>query len=530
MRRSFRATAPRCFVLSILGLAAACAPAAVDRGSDLSSLLTAAERSDFEQTTRYDEVVELMEAFDAASDRLHMTTFGYSYEGRPLPMMVVGDVADADPASVRNSGKTRVWVQGNIHAGEVCGKEAMLMMLRDLAAGEHAGWDDSVVLLIAPIYNADGNELVRVDNRGSQNGPFAGMGQRPNAQGYDLNRNHMKLDSPEARSLVQMMNEYDPHVLVDLHTTNGTRHAYHVTYSAPMHPATHRRIDEVLRDDWLLHVTQAIKDKHGWDYYYYGNVGGGGSRGGRRGGPDATTSGGGRGGQGGRRGAERAGIQRTPVWQTFDYRPRFNNNYVGLRNRFAVLSEAYAYATFEARILASLYFVEEIIEYAEANAQLIRDVVAEAEGHSIAGEELAVRAVPKRSEEQVRILMGATERVLNPYSGRYVNQRLDVVEPLGEELTLQLERFMITSSTVAPREFQGHTERTVEGAWETTEATLPADTLVVLTDQPLGRLAFVLLEPRSSDGLTNWNFLDQALDGAQMFPIMRTRQEFRSGR
>ncbi len=252
-----------------------------------------------------------------------------------------------------------------------------------------------------------------------------------------------------------------------------------------------------------------------------------GGGGGRRGGPDAATAGGGRGGQGGRRGAERAGIQRTPVWQTFDYRPRFNNNYVRLRNRFAVLSEAYAYATFEERILASLYLVEEIIEYAEANAQLIRDVVAEAEGHSIAGEELAVRAVPKRSEEQVRILMGATEPVLNPYSGRYVNQRLDVVEPvmmyeagtfeasateiapaayfvpseltdvviklalhgvavepLGEELTLQLERFMITSSTVAPREFQGHTERTVEGAWawEATEATLPADTLVVLTD------------------------------------------------
>ena len=106
--------------------------------------------------------------------------------------------------------------------------------------------------------------------------------------------------------------------------------------------------------------------------------------------------------------------RQTLVWQTFDYRPRFNNNYVGLRNRFAILSEAYAYATVEERILASLYFVEEIIEYAEANARLIRDVVAEAEGHSIA----------------------------------------------GEELTLQLERFMITSSTVATREFQGHNERT----------------------------------------------------------------------
>ena len=77
MRRSFAAALPCCFVLSLLALAAACAPAAIDRSDDLAARLTAAERSDFEQTTRYDEVVELMEASPGASARLHMTTFGY---------------------------------------------------------------------------------------------------------------------------------------------------------------------------------------------------------------------------------------------------------------------------------------------------------------------------------------------------------------------------------------------------------------------------------------------------------------------
>ena len=554
---------------------AACSPAPTGT-VDVASLQTAAERTGFVETTRYDEVVEMMRALDEASDRMTLTTFGYSYEGRALPMMVVGDVAGTDPESVQASGKTRVWIQGNIHAGEVCGKEAMLMMLRSLALGEHPEWSDSLVLLVAPIYNADGNERVRVDNRGGQNGPIAGMGQRPNAQGYDLNRDHMKLDSPEARSLVQMMNQYDPHVLVDLHTTNGTRHAYHVTYSPPLHPNTYDRIDEVLRGDWLPALTSAIKEKHGWDYYYYGNAGfGGGGRGGRRGGRAGDAPGGGRGGgpagarAGGARPAEpRASAQ---VWRTFDHRPRFNNNYVGLRNRFAILSEAYAYATFEDRVMASLWFVEETLDYADANAGMIQEVVAEADQHSVVGEQMAVRAAPKISEEQVEILMGEVEQELNPYSGRTMLRRLDVsrpvmmreagefeastseiaplayfllpneteaidklrlhgiaVEPLGEDRTLQVERFVITESTAVAREFQGHNERTLEGSWTTTPATLPADTWVVRLDQPLGRLAFYLLEPRSDDGLTNWNFFDRSLErSSAVHPAIRIHQEYR---
>jgi hypothetical protein len=434
------------------------------------------------------------------------------------------------------------------------------MMLRDLALGKHAEWDDSLVLLIAPLYNADGNELVKVDNRGSQNGPVAGMGQRPNAQGYDLNRDHMKLDSPEARSLVQMMNNYDPHVAIDLHTTNGTRHAYHVTYSPPLHPNTYTQIDEMLRGDWLPTVTQQIKNKHGWDYYYYGNAGfGGGTRG--------------RGGRGGRSGVPGGGAgqaQGMQVWRTFDHRPRFNNNYVGLRNRFAILSEAYAYATFEDRVMASLWFVEEILNHAATNADAIREIVAAADQHSIIGETLAVRASFAPSEEPVEILMGETESVLNPYSGRTITRRLDTVnpvmmleagtaqptetetapaayfipvneraaltklelhgvimEPLGTETMIQAEQFVIESSTEAERPFQGHNERTLEGSWEATEVTLPADTVVVLVGQPLGRLAFSLLEPRSDDGLTNWNVFDRSLAGTKVFPVLRTSQEFR---
>ncbi|MEE3136521.1 MAG: M14 family metallopeptidase, partial [Gemmatimonadota bacterium] len=301
------------------------------QGQTVEDLLTRAELTDFTETTSYEEVMALSKSLAELSENIHLTTFGYTNEGRALPLLVVG-APGASAAAVLGTGKTRVYVQGNIHGGEVCGKEALLMLLRQYAMGRYPSWTDELVLLIAPIYNADGNERVLLRNRPRQHGPIGGMGQRPNAQGLDLNRDHTKLDSPEARSLVRIMTEYDPHVAVDLHTTNGTRHAYHLTYAPPLHPNTPTAIDGLLRRRWLPEVTRLIKEKHGWDYYYYGNAGG-------------------RGGGSG--------------WRTFDHRPRFNNNYMGLRNRVAILSEAYAYASFEDRVLGSLWFVEEILDYAE---------------------------------------------------------------------------------------------------------------------------------------------------------------------
>ena len=239
----------------------------------------------FNETSHYADVWRLWSAAAKAAPKfIHLTTFGKTFEGRTLPLAVVG-APDATPEAVRRTGKLRVYIQGNIHAGEVEGKESAQMLLRELAEGKHADWLKSMVLLIAPIYNADGNEKFALNNRGRQHGPMAGQGQRPNAQGFDLNRDHMKLDSPEARAFVKLMNDYDPHVSMDLHTTNGTRHAYHLTYSPPLNPATDPAIINLLRNDWLPSVTKTIKTKYGWDYYYYGNLEGRGESrhaGGRR--------------------------------------------------------------------------------------------------------------------------------------------------------------------------------------------------------------------------------------------------------
>ena len=496
-----------------------------------NTFLTRAERTGYRETSSYAEVVDFLERAAATDPSVHYTTYGYTNEGRPLPLAVVGDIADASPASVRASGKTVVYLQGNIHAGEVCGKEALQMLLRDLTAGRHGEWRESLVLLIAPIYNADGNERVTLTNRGRQHGPIGGMGQRPNAQGYDLNRDHMKLDSPEARSVARLFSQYDPHVSVDLHTTNGTRHAYHLTYSPPLHPNTPAGIDRFLRQGLLPNVTEAIRQDHGWEYYYYGNAFGPG---------------------GGERG-----------WYTFDHRPRFNNNYIGLRNRIAILSEAYSYATFEERVLATLYFVEEILDYVNEHADEVRRIVAEADAATVVGTSLALRAAPERSPEPVDILMGAVTEEVHPLTGRPLLLRADtqyveamyeygtfapalservpagylipgdlqevltrlaahgiVLEPAAST-TVDVEAFHIDSVRTAGRPFQGRNEQTLFGRYETATVTPSAGDMWARADQPLGRLLFSLLEPQSDDGFANWGFLADRLGAGAAYPITR---------
>ena len=512
--------------VAVVAVGAACAgPVPADE-----AFLTRAERTAYRETSSYADVVDFLERAAANDASVHYATYGYTHEGRALPLVVVGDVDDASPASVRASGKTVVYLQGNIHAGEVCGKEALQMLLRDLLAGRHGAWRQSMVLLIAPIYNADGNERVLLTNRGRQHGPIGGMGQRPNAQGYDLNRDHMKLDSPEARSVARLFNEYDPHVAVDLHTTNGTRHAYHLTYSPPLHPNTPVEIDGFLRDGLFPHVTGQIREKYGWEYYYYGNAF---ARGGE-----------------------------APAWYTFDHRPRFNNNYIGLRNRIAILSEAYAYASFEERVLATLHFVEEILDYVHEHAVEVRRIVASADAAAVTGDSLALRAAPERSAASVDILMGATVEEVHPLTGRPLLLRADtqyvetmyeygtfaptlrdrvpeaylVPSDLADVLTrlaahgvalepavasLDAEAFRLDSVQTAERPFQGRHEQTLFGRYEADRITPAPGDMLARTDQPLGRLLFSLLEPQSDDGFANWGLLADRLRPGEAYPILR---------
>ncbi len=518
--------------LILIMLLALSSPAAYAQQLDLSFLLTAAERTGFDETTRYDEVMAFVDVAAVQHEDMHLTHFGYSFEGRKLPLVIFGRTADASPEAVKRSGKLRIFIQANIHAGEVAGKEALLMLIRSLASGSHAAWADSVVLLMAPIYNADGNERVNLFNRPRQNGPFGGMGQRPNAQGLDLNRDHMKARSAEAKSLIGLMNAYDPHLVIDLHTTNGTRHGYHLTYSPALNPNTDVAIDSLSRKLLLPAVTNAVKERSGWDTYYYGNL------------PY-------------RRGE--------PGWYTFDHRPRFNNNYVGLRDRVAILSEAYSYASFEERILASLYFVEAIADYAAENSHHIEQVINEAESRSLSGLVQGLRFIATPSDNKSSILMGTVDERINPYSGASYLERTDstystmlteygafsatetstipeyyvvekpaaavvsgmlthhgiTFETLETDAEIAVSSFRVDSTRASERIFQQVQERTVWGSWDSGESTFAEGSLRVATSDNQARLLFYLLEPRSDDGLVNWALLDEWVSEDRVYPIHR---------
>ena len=551
--------------------------------SPLADLKTKAEASDYKSTSSYDDVVAFMKAVAQASPKtVFYTTYGTTTEGRAMPLAIVGSgLKDGSPAAVKASGKLRVHVQANVHAGEVEGKESALILLRELALGKHDDWLRSMVFLITPDYNADGNEKFG-NNRGIQNGPINGEGTRANAQGLNINRDYMKLDTPEAKAFVKLWNDYDPQIGFDLHTSDGSYHGYYLTYSPPLNPDTDPAIMKIMTDEWFPFVTREIKTKHGWDTFYYGNAatpgarGGGGFPGGGGGRGRAGAPGGGAAGAAPGAAPAVAPPRRpqcenaqppagvTREWQTFEHVPRFHNNYVGFRNRFGLLSEAYSYATFEDRIKATNYFLEAALDFANQNAAKLKQAIADADKQRVIGQTLATTAKIKRGGT-VGILMGEVEPVQNPVSGQTMCNRKDVVrteqmvdamwfEPVTTEAVPSayyvpadatkaidllkahgvvlrpvtqpvsgVEQFTITANEAAQK-FEGHTIRKIGGTWDAAAGvTVPRGAFEVAMTQPLARLAFYLLEPASDDGLVAWNFLDDQVKDAKTYPILRKK-------
>lgn len=541
------------FIASIL----VSASAVIVVSAQPADLRTRAETTDYQETSRYDDVLRIMKAIVAGSELARYESYGRTEEGREMPLLVLSDPAVATPEAARKLGRPIVFIQGNIHAGEVEGKEAALIVARRLTQGDLRPLLSRLVILIAPIYNADGNEKVDVQNRTAQNGPVAGVGTRENSKGLDLNRDHMKLDSMEARAFVALLNRWDPHVGIDLHTTNGSYHGYHLTYSPSLNPNTDARLIALAREQILPAVRQAIESKHEFRSYYYGNF--------------ASES-----------GLARESSRVDPakpgdtIWRTFDHRPRFNNNYVGLRNRLAILSEAYSYLHFRGRVRVTEVFVEETLNAVVANGarvmSLTRALDEETKALGSAG-----RALPSGVEFKlaalpapVDILVGDVSKLPNPRSGREMLVMAEKFTPVRmkdfgmfeatrtismprgwlipraeasaaalaatlERLRLHgvridtvaapsdlgVERFTIAGYTRADRTFQNRNEAKLTGSYA--KATLAADAgaLFIPAAQPLARLAFYLLEPESDDGFVTWNVLETGLVAGATYPIYR---------
>jgi dipeptidyl aminopeptidase/acylaminoacyl peptidase len=494
--------------------------------------VTVAEKSDYQATSRYADVMDFCEKLTKQSSLVRLQDMGKSSEGRRLPLLIIADPPIDTPEDAAKSKKLVVLAIGNIHAGEVDGKEALLMLARDLAMAKDRPLLKDLILLIAPIFNPDGNEKIDKSHRTTQVGPSEGVGIRFNAQGLDLNRDFVKLESPEVRGLVQCFNQWDPAVFIDCHTTNGSYHRYTITYEGGRCPTGDGKVVSYLQDVMLPDITKRLESKTGYKSYYYGII-----------------------------------SQDRNRWETVPATPRYSTHYVGLRNRIGILSESYSYAPFKDRVMASKGFVQSILEYTAEHKDAITRLLTEArEGTIQAGREpketdrlvLRQKAVPLGSPHQ---LLGYVEEIKNgrhiptdqpkEYEVQYMggieptllvrrpyaylfpkslekakeNLKLHGIqtEELREDIELPVEAYRIDriDRNQRPSSWEKLSVTKLEATARKETRKIPAGTAVVKTAQPLGSLAACLLEPQSEDGLATWNFFNSILQEGQDFPVVR---------
>jgi len=508
--------------------------------SPMTEVLSVAEATKYKETSRYEDVMSFLEKLRSDqfpnADRLRVKRFAKTVEGRSLPLVIAADPMVDGPEAARSSSRVRLLVNANIHAGEVEGKAAVQILLREIAEGKHEDLLENAILLFVPIFNADGNDRILKSNRPSQNGPEGGVGVRPNAKGLDLNRDFIKLESPEVSGLVKVMREWDPHLFMDLHTTNGSYHGYHLTYSPSLSANIAAELDSFGRKEVLAPVRASLA-KQGFRIYDYGNF--------MRNDPERG-------------------------WVTYDHRPRFGTNYFALRNRISILSESYSYLDFKGRIDVTKAFVLGILHRAVEKRDELRRLckklddalVAAPESQSIGydthlrppfEDEILIGSVTRMKIEGVgtRLLMDKDyeAKKLPVQSGFEAKKKLALPAawcigetPPGVLETLRkhgvrhsvlskaslrkVGRFTVEEMRRARRPFQGHHELRLEGAWISGEHELPKGAVVVPAAQALGRLAAQLLEPQSEGSLFTWNFfhswfVENGEEGKGPIPIYR---------
>ncbi len=519
-----------------LALIAVLLPSSVSR---LPSQSTRAERSAYTETSTYADVIAFIDSLQLKGAPVVVGNIGQTTQGRDLPYLIASRPLVHSPAEAKRLGRPIVYVQANIHAGEVEGKEALQALVRDLVFARRKNALDSIVLIAVPIYNADGNEVFgpTARLRGAQNGPEL-VGQRPNAKLLDLNRDYIKAEAPETRASLAMFNAWDPDLFVDLHTTDGSYHGYALTYSPSLHPAAGIRGGPFggafVRDSMLPVLRSRVRARHHYEIFDYGNFTGDE-------GPAAPGE--------------------AKAWSTYDHRGRYGTNYYALRGRLSILSEAYSHDPFERRVKSTYAFVTEILSLTAERARAVLALTRASDAALAAGKvaEVPVRAELTRKPLLRDVIEEPLEKSDTPStepgvrrgyrrSGKFVTSRMSVrdrfdatrtaslpwgwlvtpaaADTVGSLLRLHGVRAARTTSPVAAdgvecfaadsvvassRAFQGHRETRFEGRWVPSAAGIAAGTLIVPARQPLGVLAELLLDPNSDDGFGTWNVYDAAI-------------------
>ncbi len=480
--------------------------------------VTPSERDQLRTTPRYDETVAYLRRLVAAAPQLRMISLGKSDEGRDVWMVIASKERAFTPEALRRSGKPIVLAQGGIHSGEIEGKDAGLMLLRDLTVrGTKRELLDGANFLFVPIFNVDGHERFSRFTRINQRGPEEG-GWRTNARNLNLNRDYMKADTAEMRAMIRTIDAWNPDLYIDLHVTDGADYQYDVTYGwngpAGFSPSISNWLDGSLRPA----VDRGLQQM--------GHIPG----------PLIFTD------------DPLAGVA---LGQSD---PRLSHSYADARHIAAILVENHSLKPYDQRVLGMYVLLEHTLLTIARDAAALRKATQTERTRHAKTIPLAWRVPPDVVPEQIEVLGIESRKTLSAISGGVRT------EWLGKPVTMRAPMFQATEVTssvtrptaywvppqwrdvielielhgirheriTAPREvevtmyrfaepafaasqFEGHVRVTAAATTEKRRERFPPGTLRIPTDQDLGTLAVLLLEPSSPDSFFQWGFFHSIL-------------------
>jgi hypothetical protein len=518
-------------VVSLFAAGVSVAPALAAVSKD-SALQTVAEQSHFLRTGRYDEVVRLCAAYERTwRDAVRCTQFGRTPEGRPMFVLTVSRSGALTPEQARKQNLPVMLMQGGIHAGEIDGKDAGFLALRELlnAPGGTAALK-SFVLVFVPVFNVDGHERFGHWNRPNQVGPEE-MGWRATGRNFNLNRDYMKADSPEMQAMLHLLGAWDPVLYVDLHVTDGAEFQHDVSNT----------LEPVYAGDPGLHPAGSalVKELNGkiakmgslpLDFYPSFVV------------DDDPAS----------------GFAAGPP------QPRFSHGYWGLHNRFGLLVETHSWKDYPTRVRVTHNIILSLAEMLAKQGASWRTLQHEADlrASRLGGQDVALdfengphvttidfqgylytrepsaisgSLVTHYDDKKPQVWHLPFKDVVVPKThvkapmGGYVIPAAEA-EWVGQKLALhgirferipkaqadvQLETFRASKVAYSKAPFEGHTTMTFEGQWQPETRTIPAGSLFVPIAQPNARVLVALLEPQAPDSLGAWGFFNTAFEAKE---------------
>lgn len=493
------------------------------------TLLTLSERSGFLKTGRYEEVIALCDAFAKAyPDAVRCFDFGTTPEGRPMKALAVSSSGMLTAQGARSAGLPVVLVQGGIHAGEIDGKDAGFLALRQVLEGEVAkGVLDRQVLVFVPVFNVDGHERFGRWNRPNQNGPEE-MGWRTTAENFNLNRDYVKADAPEMQAMLALVNAWDPVAAIDLHVTNGAKFEHDISIQVePLHSGDVelRKAGRALRDGVIADLSKQGSLPLAF-YPSFVDF-------------EDPTSG---------------FVDSVPP-------PRFSHGYFPLRNRLGMLVETHSWKDYPTRVRITRNTVISVLEHIALHGKEWHALALDADARAT---KLAGKSVPLeyRATDKSRMIdfRGyAYTRTPSEVSGgpmtRYEDSKPQIWKvPLRDEIVAgrsvnaprggylvprqhaaqvarqlkihgiefraldhaltdeDVEIFHADNTTLTPNSIEGHQRLAVEGTWKPARQSMATGALFVPVAQPKLRLAMAILEPQSSDSMVAWGEFNNAFE------------------